>query len=389
MSTLWRKLKKRIDAASRQQVTTGGMLYLVAVLLVALAAFVSANNLLFLLLAAMLATMYISSVHSRLSLAALELELLLPEHVAARHRLQGHVRLRNAKHLLPSFSIRVSGEKGSAVLTELYFPHIPPRTTIEEPVEVEFERRGIFRDSNFQFQTAFPFGFLRRRIDVTLRREVLVYPSILPQPGFESVLLSVAGELESNIRGQGHDFYRIRPYTHTESARHVDWKATAHTGDLQVREFAREEDCEVRVLLDLDASPAEEDWFESAVDFCAFLVWNLSLRGAKFRLETQRASFAIPEQGDAYTILKYLALAHSTTGKLSSVAGDERAIILVLTTHPERFHAAALLGARILHPGVFPNPVAAGEAAGAGGDQHHGDGKHPRGSARKSDGARK
>ena len=44
--------------------------------------------------------------------------------------------------------------------------------------------------------------------------------------------------MEMIQRGRGHDFYRIRPYETLESARHVDWKATAHTRDLQVREYA-------------------------------------------------------------------------------------------------------------------------------------------------------
>ncbi len=388
MSAFWQKLKNRLKGSSRQQVTTAGMVYVCATLLVALAAFISANNLLFLLLAAMLATLMISGLLSRLSLVGLELEFLLPEHVAARYRLQARIRVRNSKRVLPSFSIRVSGQQDSALLTELYFPLIPSNTSVEEPVEVEFERRGLYSDNNFQFQTGFPFGFLRRGINVTLRGEVLVYPSILPQPGFESVLISVTGELESNVRGQGHDFYRIRPYLHTESARHVDWKATAHTGELQVREFAREQDCPVRLLFDLDLRDGEEAWFETAVDFCGFLAWNLSLRGVTFRLETQNYSLAIPELGDAYTILKYLALVGPVPGKLPEVAGDERAIVLVLTSNPQRYEDTARIGARILHPGVFPSP--GGDAATrTDGDEHHGDGKHPRRGARAPDGAKR
>ena len=57
-------------------------------------------------------------------------------------------------------------------------------------------------------------------------RDVIVYPSIDPQDGFEELLISLQGEIASFYRGQGSDFYRIRPYEVLESAHHVDWKAT-------------------------------------------------------------------------------------------------------------------------------------------------------------------
>ena len=47
---------------------------------------------------------------------------------------------------------------------------------------------------------------------VTPRHDIIVYPCLDPQPGFESLLDSVSGEIAAMQRGRGHDFYRIRPY---------------------------------------------------------------------------------------------------------------------------------------------------------------------------------
>ena len=58
------------------------MLFTAATLAVAGAAVVSGNNLLFLIVAAMMATLLVSGLVSRLCLAALELDFLVPEHVA-------------------------------------------------------------------------------------------------------------------------------------------------------------------------------------------------------------------------------------------------------------------------------------------------------------------
>ena len=122
---------------------------------------------------------------------------------------------------------------------------------------------------------------------VTLRREMLIYPSIDPQPGFEDLLAAISGEIETHYRGLGRDFYRIRPYEAFESARHVDWKATAHTRELQVREFAREQEQTVELFLDRDLPPAHDAWFEHAVDCCAFLAWRLATQGAGIHFRAQ------------------------------------------------------------------------------------------------------
>src|SRR5204862_3486026 len=137
--------------------------------------------------------------------------------------------------------------------------------TVEEPVEARFPRRGAYRQNSFAFSTSFPFGFLEKSARVTLSKEMIVYPSIDPKPGLDDLLAGIAGEIETHYRGLGRDFYRIRPYEAFESARHVDWKATAHTGALQIREFAREQEQAVEVFLDRDVPPELNAWFEHAV----------------------------------------------------------------------------------------------------------------------------
>jgi hypothetical protein len=75
---IWSRLHSSLDLGMRQQVTRLGLLFTMACVIVALGAFASANNLLFLILAIMLATFMVSGFISRLSLAGLELDFLLP-----------------------------------------------------------------------------------------------------------------------------------------------------------------------------------------------------------------------------------------------------------------------------------------------------------------------
>jgi uncharacterized protein (DUF58 family) len=361
-----RKLRAALRRRIRYRVTRGGLLFTLAVLLVAAAAGVSANNLMYLILATMISTLLVSGFISRLCLAGLELDLMLPEHISAGRPARAKLFVRNLKGWMPSFSIQVTGVperalaalgrslEPSAILTmPVYFPVIPGGAMLEESVDVKFDRRGAQRQNSFVFTTRFPFGFLDKIARVTLPREVLVYPSIEPQPGFAEFLSAIVGEIETHMVGLGRDFYRIRPYEAYESARHLDWKASAHTGDLQIREFAREQERAVEIFLDRDVPEHLEDWFESAIECCSFLSWSLWQMGAGIRFRSQQFDIRVPEEGDVYTILKYLALVFPQTGKLAETPADESSFQIVLSAKPGRFRDLGWAPAHELSPESF------------------------------------
>jgi uncharacterized protein (DUF58 family) len=335
------------------------VLFTFAILVVGLGAVVSANNLLFLIAAAMMATLLVSGLVSRLCLAGLELDFLVPDHVPAARSVPGKLYVRNQKWLMPSFSIRVEAirDPGSPRLRSgVYFPLLAAGVTAEETVDVRFPKRGVYRQNSFAFSTSFPFGFLEKTARVTPRREMIVYPAVDAQPGFDDLLAGIAGEIETHYRGLGRDFYRIRPYEAFESARHVDWKASAHVGSLQVREFAREQEQTVEVFLDRDVPPALDAWFEHSINCCAFLAWSLSNRGAAIHFRSNGYQFRQPEDGDIYTILKYLALVYAQGGCPAEPPLDDTSYKIVFTPVPRRFQDAGWMGARVLSPDILPAP---------------------------------
>lgn len=327
-------------------ITRGGALFLLALLLTGAGAFLSANNLLFLVFSSMMALLLVSGFLSRLVLSGLELELLLPEHVSAQTPSPAVVRLRNLKRLTPSFSIELAGRKDplnstpSILGTPVYFPLLPGRSFVEAAVNVTFPYRGRHHDSLFVLSTKFPFGFLRKSTRVTLRRETIVYPSLEPTEQAEALLERVSGEMEGQVRGAGSDFYRIRPYEMTDSARLVDWKSTAHTGELQVREFSREEAPEVEIFLDRRmGSGAEQAWFEKAVSVCAFLAWNLAEREVPVRLRAEGHD----DVQDVYEALRFLALVQPLAGGAASQPerpASSSGISLAITCRPDVFEEA-------------------------------------------------
>jgi uncharacterized protein (DUF58 family) len=352
-----RQIRRWLRMRVRERVTKGGAVYIAAAVMVGLAAFLSANNLLFLLLAAMLATLMVSGFVSRLGLSGLELDVLLPDHICARRSTIARILLRNEKRWMPSYSLHVTGVEDSVFMGSLYFPVLPGGATLEETMEVRFRRRGMHSEDSFQFASQFPFGFAERRMQVTMRRDVIVYPALDPKPGFDDLLAEIQGEAETLCRGRGHDFYRIRPYEPMESARHVDWRATAHTGELQVREFAREVEPLIALALDLEAAPGHDAWFEDAIECCAYLAWRLTSQGARVHMRTQDFDLLTPVEGDVYDILRILAVVERRGRAEPLQAFPEDSAQVLFTARPSDAADHGWLGARIVHPASWPRPA--------------------------------
>jgi uncharacterized protein (DUF58 family) len=306
-------------------VTAEGWIYLGGLTLVTLAALNTGNNLLFLILASLIAIVLMSGILSSITLSGIEMRLVLPEHIFAGQSVRGLVELRNEKLTLPSFSLRVEAAKTKdsqavAILeTPVYFPYIPKRDTVQQTIPMTFPRRGVYKQEAFRITTRFPFGFLRKARELNLVSEALVYPSVDPSTEYFEILPGLEGALETLSKGRGQDLYALREYVPTDSVRHIHWKASARSGSLMVREFTREDD--FRILLVLDPHMTEQEFaalkpgttserFERAVKICASLAWHFYENNSviEFRSAGVQTSLS-PADEIIFKILEHLALA--------------------------------------------------------------------------------
>src|SRR5215831_10907824 len=192
------------------KISREGWIYFGGLLLVALAALNTGNNLLFLILASLIAIVLMSGILSSVSLSGVEMRLALPEHIFAGQPVRAQVELENQKLTLPSFSLRVEAvqEKGAAVALldqPVYFPYIQKQEAIQQPVPLTFPRRGLYQQEAFRILTRFPFGFLQKSRRVNLKTEALVYPSVEPTAEYMEILPVIQGALESQSKGRGQD----------------------------------------------------------------------------------------------------------------------------------------------------------------------------------------
>ncbi|HEX8709629.1 MAG TPA: DUF58 domain-containing protein, partial [Pyrinomonadaceae bacterium] len=171
-----------------------------------------------------------------------------------------------------------------------YFMYVPHRAAAEQRVEQLFDRRGHVLITGFELSTRFPFGFFRRRRRLRARDvDIIVYPK--PEPlGDELHLLPMnAGRMTSQRRGAGHDLLALREYQPQDDLRHIDWKATARSRRLIVRQFTAEDERRVTIALDTRRSAGleEQDFaprFERGVTQAASLVAHFIDERAEVRL---------------------------------------------------------------------------------------------------------
>ena len=89
------------------EVTRAGMIYILITVVIGIAAINTGNNLLYVIVSALLAAIIVSGIASAVVLRSLELDVLLPEHVFAARPMMARLLLRNASSWMPSFSVRV------------------------------------------------------------------------------------------------------------------------------------------------------------------------------------------------------------------------------------------------------------------------------------------
>ncbi|HVM75655.1 MAG TPA: DUF58 domain-containing protein [Candidatus Saccharimonadales bacterium] len=335
------------------RITRQGWIYLAGIVLVALAAINTGNNLLFLVLACLIASILMSGILSSITLTGVEARLELPEHIFAEQTVRGVVELKNEKQTLPSFSLRVEGVRkkdstDAAILaTPVYFPYVPRRESVKLSVPIRFPHRGVFQQEALKIVTRFPFGFLQKARRLDLKSEAVVYPSVEATAEFLDVLPGIQGAIESLAKGRGQDLYALRDYLPTDSARHVHWKASARLGSLMVREFAREDDCQVLLVFDpcsaagaRNATARDKQQFEFAVSLCAAIAWSFCECSALLQYRSAGVDVPLaPAAENIYAVLRHLATVQpqapsANSNALSEFAADPESFKLIVTAQP-------------------------------------------------------
>lgn len=346
--------------------TLGGAVILGLIAIVGFSAWNTGNNLLFLVLSLMAASLVVGFIAGNVCLKKLDVKMRFPETVFAGEPTPILVSLHNRKRIFPTFSVvaqvRGNDREKSVLFEEIkeilpakwaekitrppivrrtldYFVFVPRRDSVENKTEHTFENRGRFIIKDFELSTKFPFGFFRHRRRLSAQEaEIVIFPKLAPVNEETIDLPLERGNLATNKKGLGQDLLSLRDYQPMDDLRRVDWRATARAQRLIVREFAAEDDKRVTVIFDtrLEAeksgkkltlrekieaeqkgkklSPASEK-FENGVSQTASLLAHFTEEQAEIRLivDENIGEFGIGRQ-HLNECLKRLALVESKSG---------------------------------------------------------------------------
>lgn len=273
--------------------TLGGTIYLGGILAIGLAAVNTGNNLLFLLLGALLGTVAVSGWLSERVLRGLVVRRIVPRGVTAGGASRVGYEVRNRKARLPTLDveIREEGVAGSAYLARL------------DPGEVRVVRsdgrlpgRGVYPLGIITLSTTFPFGLIRKERDLHLPGELVVWPRSDRRIDIPAVAATAGSRrgTSSSRTALGHrgEYRGLREYRAGDDLRDVHWRKSASAPNPVVREYEPEAGWEVRLHLDAGrpsgraAEEAVADALEDTIELTASLAARAAAQGRSFVVRT-------------------------------------------------------------------------------------------------------
>lgn len=148
-------------------------------------------------------------------------------------------------------------------------------------------RRGIWPVGPLILRTVDPFGLAQREQAFGETRTVTVVPEVIPLAPLAAHWGAAGGtaHTSSSRLGQGSDNLSPRHYVSGDSMRRIHWRATAHRGELMVRQEEEESSPDAIVVIDraagrwARADRGVDPAFEAAVSACASIALHLASEG--------------------------------------------------------------------------------------------------------------
>ncbi|QOX79118.1 DUF58 domain-containing protein [Trichlorobacter lovleyi] len=192
------------------------------------------NNLLFLVVSALLAFMAATGYAGMFNIKGVIPELLPPDEIFAGTPARFKVLLRNKKRYLPSFLIRLSVAGNGETL----LPFVGSAEKLESTLTLSFPERGRQTVGLISVSSPFPVNFFTRYWNYADATTCIVYPRPLPS-GDDGAGDDAArpGSRTKEIHGQDGELEGIREYSGAEPLRAIHWKLSARSEELLVKEF--------------------------------------------------------------------------------------------------------------------------------------------------------
>lgn len=285
----------------RIRLTAAGGFSVALVLAAGVVAVNAGNNLLYLVVASLLATLALSGLLGHRNLRGVTLRLIPPEEAWAGRPCTVRAELANRRRRLPAFLLEL-GENPGAAGTAI---EILPGQRAEIPLTLTFAKRGLQPWPGHTVTSVFPFGLIRRGARVRPPGGCLVYPRPLAVPWEIAARAEREGGLQPRLDpGVGGDYRGLRDYASGDSLSRVQWSSWLRLRRLQTKEF--ESEGAPPVIYHFAAMPGPGT--EERLGQLAWLVRTALRRGRAVGLELPDVSIP-PGNGPAHRRILLSALA--------------------------------------------------------------------------------
>jgi uncharacterized protein (DUF58 family) len=283
----WRKLR----GWRRIRFTTGGALFSAGSLAIGFAAVNTGNNLLYLLLGAMLGFIALSGWLSERILRGLEIRRRTPRGVTVEKPIRITYYVTNQKRLFPTLAVYL-------VENGLPEPAFISRVGADESVTVGSEnffiQRGVYPLETLTLSTSFPFGLFVKERDVPLPGELVIWPRSdrpvrLPAPPGRRGRPQFS-DSSGGAPGARGEYRGLREYRAGDDPRDIHWRTTAKLGRPVTREYDLDAAEVVRICLDTRGEPGEAA--EAAIEVAAALAAQAYRAGRQFGMTTCTSDLA-------------------------------------------------------------------------------------------------
>jgi uncharacterized protein (DUF58 family) len=292
--------------------TRAGWCFIAIIFGVGFAALNTGNNLLYLVLALMLAFLVLSGLLSEASLRGLGIERRLPRELFARAPNRIVLRVQNPQRRVAAFAISVEdrflGSDGPEPAGRIFALRIPPQTTLERSYLFEPPRRGELTWLGVRVSTRFPFGLFVKSTEIDCPTDGLVYPRI-ERPGTLPPWTEGGQEAGATpvLSHAGEQIVGLRELAEGDAPGRIHWPRSLRAQQWLVGE--READTASEIEVRLPLRPGEpESWIEDRISRAAGEIVRHFESGLRVGLRTPDQRFA-PEAGRRHrrALLSHLA----------------------------------------------------------------------------------
>jgi uncharacterized protein (DUF58 family) len=266
LTTAWRHLR----AWRRIYFTGFGVAFTIGTVAVGFAAMNTANNLLYLLMGAMIGFMTVSSWLSEQAIRDVSVQRRLPRTTSVGQEFRLTYEVTNHKRLLPTLALELV-EPG--LPNRAFVVHLAGRESGIARSVNSFVKRGIYPLGTITLSTSFPFGLFRKERDVEIPAEVVVWPRTdrpVRQPRSGGGRARRTGLTARGTAGTRGEYRSLRGYRPGDDPRDIHWRSSARSQLPVIREYEAD-GAETRwICLDTREAPGEAA--EVAVEVAAALV---------------------------------------------------------------------------------------------------------------------